>query len=81
MNDLITTEFFELMNEYSQEVTNEQMHIAYGKLIAHINTFSQIGNDLTSIIRKLNITRIELVFILEQDQCEQEKKCPKTSLY
>lgn len=75
MNDFIKTEFFALMNENSQEITNEQMHNAYGKFIAHIDTISQVGNDLTSIIRKLTITRIELVFLLKQNQYEQEKKC------
>lgn len=75
MNDLIETEFFGLINEDSQEITNEQMQRAYEKLIAHINIISQIENDLTGIIRKLNITRAELVFLSAQIQNEQGKKC------
>lgn len=75
MNDLMKTEFFVLMNENLQEITNEQMSNAYGKFIIHIDTISQNGNDLTSIIRKLNITRIELVFLASQFRYEQEKKC------
>lgn len=75
MENFIKTEFFVLMNECSQEITNEQMFNAYGKLIVHINAISQVGNDLTGIIRKLNITRIELVFLLKQFQYEQGKKC------
>ena len=75
MNDLIKTEFFSLVTEKSQEVTNEQMQRAYGKFIAHIDTLSQVRNDYTSIIRKLNITRIELVSLLKQNQYEQGKKC------
>lgn len=75
MDDLMKTEFFDLMNEGSQEITNEQMHNAYGKFIAHIDTISQVGNDLANIIRKLNITRIELVFLASQFRYEQGKKC------
>lgn len=68
MNDLIKTEFFVLMNECSQEITNEEMQRAYGKFITHIDSISQIENDLTSIIRKLNITRIELVFLATMER-------------
>ncbi len=75
MNDLIKTELFVIMNDGSQEITNEQMQRAYGKFIAHIDTLSQVGDDYTSIIRKLNITRIELVSLLKQNQYEQGKKC------
>lgn len=75
MNDLIKTEFFILMNESSQEITNEQMFNAYGKFIAHINAISPNENDFTSIIRKLNITRIELAFLASQFRYEQGKKC------
>lgn len=75
MNDLIKTEFFSLVTEISNEITNEQMQRAYGKFIVHIDTISQVGNDLTGIIRKLNLTRIELLSLLKQNQYEQEKKC------
>lgn len=81
MDDLIKTEFFSLLVEYSQEITKEQMQCAYGKFIAHIDTFSQVGNDYTTIIRKLNITRAELVFLSAQIQHEQGEKCSKTSLH
>lgn len=66
MNDLIKTEFFVLMNECSQEITNEEMQRAYGKFIIHIDSISQVENDLTNVIRKLNLTRIELVFLASQ---------------
>jgi hypothetical protein len=75
MNDLIRTELFSLLVEDSQEITNEEMQCAYGKFIAHVDTISQVGNDLTRVIRKLNITRAELVFLSAQIQHEQEKKC------
>lgn len=74
-NDLIKTEFFGLMNENSQKITNEQMQHAFEKFIAHVDTISNVGNDLTNIIRKLTITRIELVSLLKLIQYEQGKKC------
>ncbi len=44
--------------------------------LSHIDTISQVGNDLTSIIRRLNIARIELASLLKQIQYEQgEKMC------
>ncbi|EGJ99192.1 hypothetical protein HMPREF9455_00516 [Dysgonomonas gadei ATCC BAA-286] len=80
MNDLIKTEFFVMLNEDLQKITNEQMQCTYGKLITHIDTISQVENDLTGIIRKLNVTRIELVSLLKQFQDEQGEKCARTSL-
>lgn len=74
MNDLIKTEFFGLMSENSQ-VANEEIQHAYEKFIAHVDTISDVGYDLTNIIRKLTITRIELVSLLKLIQYEQEKKC------
>jgi len=55
------------------------MQRAYGKFIAHIDTISQVENDI-GIIRKLNIARIELSSLLKQSQDEQGKKCAQTSL-
>lgn len=79
MVEILKTEFFVHMNENSQEITNEQMYNAYGKFIEHINAFSK-DNDLTSIIKKLNFTRAELVFLSTQIQHVQGKKCPKIRL-
>lgn len=39
--EILKTEFFVLMNECSQEITNQEMHNAYGKFIEHINGFSK----------------------------------------
>ncbi|MDR1555478.1 MAG: hypothetical protein LBS88_00410 [Tannerellaceae bacterium] len=64
--EIFKTEFFVLMNEDSREIINQEIQNAYGKFIAHIDTISQVGNDYTSIIRKLNITRAELVFLSAQ---------------
>lgn len=71
MNDLQKTELFNLMNENSKEITNEQIQCAYGKFIAYIDTISQVRNDYANIIRKLNITRIELESLFKQFQYEQ----------
>lgn len=75
MIDLLQTEFFGLVTENSQEVKNEDIQSAYGKFIVHIDTISQVGNDLIGIIRKLNITRIELLFLSTEIQYEQGGKC------
>lgn len=76
MNEPFKTKFFVLMNENSQEITNEEMQCAYGKFITHIDTINQVGNDFTSIIRRLNIARIELASLLKQIQYEKgEKMC------
>lgn len=75
MNDLQKTELFNLMNENLKELTNEQIQCAYGNFIAYIDTISQVEDGYTTIIRKLNITRIELLSLLKQIQYEQGKKC------
>lgn len=75
MKDLIKTELFVLMNESSQKITNEQTQCAYVKFIAYIDTISQTENNFTNILRKLTITRIELVSLSKQIQYEQGKKC------
>ena len=75
MNYFLESKLFCLLSETSQETTNQEIQNAYEEFIAHIDTISQVGNDLTSIIRKLTITRIELVSLLKQIQYEQGKKC------
>lgn len=74
MDYLLESKLFRLLSDTSQEATNQEMRDAYGEFIAHIDGVSY-ENDLTIIIRKLNITRIELAFLLKQNQYEQEKKC------
>lgn len=74
MWNLSNMRLFALLSKSSQEVTNEEMQNAYEKFIAGINTISQ-ETDFTSIIRKLNITRIELLSLLKQNQYEQGGKC------
>lgn len=74
MNELFRERLFSLLSEPSQ-VTNEEMQHAYEKFIANVDTISDVGNDLTNIIRKLTITRIELVSLLKLIQYEQGKKC------
>ncbi|WP_255491504.1 hypothetical protein [Dysgonomonas sp. ZJ279] len=74
MNDLIKTEFFVLITESSQEITNEEMQSAYGSFIQHVEVVSS-ENDYTAIYRNLSYTRIELLFLSTQNQYEQGKKC------
>lgn len=75
MNHFLESKLFSLLADTSQEATNQEMQRAYEKFITHVDTISNVGNDLTNIIRKLTITRIELVFLLKQIQYEQGKKC------
>lgn len=59
MNDLLQTRIFELLFETSQEVTNEEMQVAYGKFLEQIKNISD-GIDYSVIYRTLNATRIEI---------------------
>ena len=81
MNDLLEERLFSLLAENSQEVTNEQMQNAYGCFMKQVKIVSQSENDCSETFRKLNITRIELVFMESLNQYEQEKKCPKINLF
>lgn len=74
MNDLMQTELFILMNNDSQEINEQELSNAYGRFILQLDSISQV-NDLTIIIRKLNITRIELISLQAQFRYEQGKKC------
>lgn len=81
MNDLLKTEFFDLMNENSQAITNEEMQRAYGCFMKGVETASQFETDYSKLYRTLNITRIELVSIQTLYRDEQGKKCPKIHLF
>lgn len=59
MNDLLQTRIFELLFETSQEVTNEEMQVAYGEFLEQIKNISD-GIDYSVIYRTLNATRIEI---------------------
>lgn len=59
MNDLLQTRIFKLLFETSQEVTNEEMQVAYGKFLEQIKNISD-GIDYSVIYRTLNATRIEI---------------------
>jgi hypothetical protein len=80
MNDLLKERLFSLLSEPSQEVTNEEMQIAYGCFMEQVGTVSQSQNGYPEIYRMLNNTRIELLFIESLYRYEQEKKCPKICL-
>lgn len=81
MNDLLKTEFFGLMNENSQAITNKEMQRAYGCFMKGVETASQSETDYSKLYRTLNITRIELVSIQTLYRDEQGKKCPKIHLF
>ncbi len=74
MNDVLRTEFFRLLAGCSQEVTNKEMQKAYGDLVKHIEAVS-ISNDMPTVFRILNHTRIEIAALETLYRYEQEKKC------
>ncbi|OJU53411.1 MAG: hypothetical protein BGN96_17335 [Bacteroidales bacterium 45-6] len=74
MNDLLQTGLFSLLAE-SSVATNHEMHLAYETLVKQVETLNQPETDFQIIFRILNITRIELVFLLKQFQSEQGGKC------
>lgn len=59
MNDLLQTRIFGLLNETSQEISNEEMQNAYGEFIHQVRTMSN-ENDYSTIYRILVATRIEI---------------------
>ena len=80
MNKLLNTRFFGLFAEPSQEVTNEEMQNAYGEFMGHIKTVGSC-NDNATVLRTLNITRIELAALEPFHRYEQGEKCPKINVF
>lgn len=74
MNEILKTKFFSLLSDTSK-VTNEEMQNAYECFMEKLKTISQSEKDYFEIFRKLNNTRIELVFIESLHQYGQGKKC------
>lgn len=79
MNELSRERLISLLSDPTQ-VTNEEMHSAYECLMKRIETVSQSKNGYSEIFRKLNNTRIELVFIESLYRYEQGEKCPEICL-
>lgn len=79
MDDLLQMKLFSLLSETSQEVTNEQMHNAYGEFMEQLKTVSQSEQNHSETFRMLYNTRIELVSI-KSHRYEQGGKCPKICL-
>lgn len=79
MNDLLDTEFFGLLTDSSQNVTNEEMQNAYAQFTVHMEAVSN-SDDKQTIFRTLNLSRIEMVHLQTAFQYEQEKKCPEICL-
>ena len=53
MNDLMKTEFFSLMIESSQGITNEQIQDAYVDFVKHVGMVNS-ENDYEKIYRNLS---------------------------
>lgn len=75
MNELLETKLFSILSESSQESTNEEMQSAYGCFTEQVKIVSQSENNLSEIFRILNITRIELTFLISFYRYEQGEKC------
>lgn len=80
MNDLLNTRWFCLLYELSQEVTNEEIQSAYKDFVEQVKIVG-CSDDYSKTFRTLNLTRIELAQLQTVFRNEQEKKCPKISLY
>ena len=74
MNDLLQTRIFGLLNETSQEITNEEMQNAYGEFIHQVRTMSN-ENDYATIYRILVATRIEIASLETAPLYGQGGKC------
>jgi hypothetical protein len=59
MNEITKTKFFSILEETSQEVTNEEIQNAYGNFVKHIEAV-YFDDDYRTVYRNLSNTRIEL---------------------
>ena len=74
MNVLLNMRMFRLFSETSQEVTNEEMQVAYGEFLEQIKNISD-GIDYSVIYRTLNATRIEIASLKITPLYGQGGKC------
>lgn len=79
MNELSRERLIGLLSEPTQ-VTNEEMHSAYECFMKRVEIISQSEKGYSEIFRKLNNTRIELVFIESLYRYGQGEKCPEICL-
>jgi hypothetical protein len=79
MNENWNLKLFSLLADSSQ-VTNEEMHNAYGQFAAHMEAIST-SEDYSSTFRTLNHTRIEVEHLQIVFRDEQGEKCPEKSVY
>lgn len=75
MKKLMNTKLFSLLAKNSQEVSNDEIKNAYEHFAEQVNIVNQCDNNYVTIFQILSVTRIELVFLSKQLQCEQGKKC------
>lgn len=75
MWNLSMPRMFDLLSVLSKKVSNREMQQAYETFVKEVETLNQPETDFKTIFRILNMTRIELIFLLKQFQCEQGEKC------
>ncbi len=74
--DNLTCGLFELLNDNSNIVTNDKLDRSYEKFIEKVKQLHQSENEYTTIIRTLNVTRIEFKALQMLSQYGQGEKCP-----
>lgn len=74
MNDLLKTSLLGLLSERAQ-VTTDEMKNAYENFLEEVESLNQPETDHTVVYRALNLTRIELVSLLNHFRYEQGEKC------
>lgn len=80
MNEILKTKLIRLFSETSQ-TTNQKLGNAYGDFMEQVKTVSQSENNLLDILRLLNITRVELVFLKSLSRYEQGGKYSEICLH
>jgi hypothetical protein len=81
MNELLKMGLLFLLNDTSQEVTNEEMQNAYGDFVEQVAALNQSETDYSVIFRTLNLTRIEFASLKTIYLYEQGGKCAKKCIY
>jgi hypothetical protein len=74
MYDLLEMNFFILLADVSQEVTNKEMQNAYGEFIKQIRMVGN-ENDYSATFRYLVATRIEIASLETTPLYGQGEKC------
>ena len=73
--DKLALNLFKLLNDDLDTVTNPELDKAYEEFIEEITVFYQSENEYTTVVRALNVTRIEFKALQMPSQYGQGEKC------